>query len=255
MSVEGETARGLRELARREGVTLFMLLLAGFQALLGRLSGRSDVAVGTDVAGRERQEVEGLIGFFVNQLVLRTQLSGDPSFRELLGRARAVCLAAYEHQAVPFERVVEALQPERQLNRNPLFQVKFTFQDAPAQNLALGELTISQVPLQDETAKFDLALGVVDTGAQLICTIDYDVDLFDAPTVQRWLGLYVTLLAKVSEEPEVRLNALRALLDEEERRRLALAEQDYETAGLRRLRTTRRKSVAEMPSDAGARDD
>jgi non-ribosomal peptide synthetase component F len=231
-----------------------MLLLAGFQALLGRLAGCADVAVGTDVAGRARAEVEGLVGFFVNQLVLRADLSGEPSFRELLQRVRAVCLAAYEHQGVPFERLVEALQPERQLNRNPLFQVKFTLQDAPLQNLALGELAISQVPLQDETTKFDLALGVVDTGAQLTCTLEYDVDLFDAPTVQRWLALYVTLLAKVCEAPEVKLDELRALLDEEERRRLALAEQDYEAGGLRRLRTARRKSVAEMPSDVGVRD-
>ena len=148
-----ELSGGLRELARAEGVTLFMLLLAGFEALLWRYTGQTDVVVGTDVAGRTREEVEGLIGFFVNQLVLRTNLSGELTFRELLGRVRQVCLGAYEHQEVPFERVVDELQPARQLNRNPLFQVKFTLQDAPLQNLAMGNL----VELVGKQAKAYLA--------------------------------------------------------------------------------------------------
>ncbi|HEX8852008.1 MAG TPA: condensation domain-containing protein, partial [Pyrinomonadaceae bacterium] len=156
----------LRQLCREEGVTMFMLLLAAFQALLSRYSGQTDVLVGTPIAGRNRKEVEGLIGFFVNTLVLRTDLSGEPGFRELLRRVKKVCLGAYAHQELPLERLVEELQPERSLSHAPLFQVLFALQNTPNESLQLPGLEMSSAELDVATTAFDLTLNVeeIDEG-------------------------------------------------------------------------------------------
>ncbi|HOR01629.1 MAG TPA: condensation domain-containing protein, partial [Anaerolineae bacterium] len=180
--------QGLRELCRQEGATLFMALLAGFQALLGRYSGQDDIAVGSPVANRNRAETEGLIGFFVNTLVLRSDLSGDPSFRELLRRVREVALGAYAHQDVPFDMVVDALQPERDLSRTPLFQVMLTLQNTAPQAPELPGLALSPEPAFGGAAKFDLTLTLAEAAEELRGTLEYCTDLYDAATIERLLG-------------------------------------------------------------------
>ncbi|MCP4656467.1 MAG: non-ribosomal peptide synthetase, partial [bacterium] len=153
-----ELVAALGKLSRALGTTLFMTLLAAFQALVARYAAQDDVTVGTAVANRNRAETEGLIGFFVNTLLLRTDLHGDPTFRELLDRVREVTLGAYAHQDLPFEKVVEDLQPQRDLSRQPLFQVMFVLQNTPGPPLRLPGPEVRRVPVDNGTAKFDLTL-------------------------------------------------------------------------------------------------
>src|SRR5262249_53940710 len=153
-----------------------MALLSGFQLLLSRYSGQTDVVVGTPVANRERSEIEGLIGFFVNTLALRTEIGGDPSVRELVGRVREVCLGAYKHQGLPFEKLVELLQPERDLGRQPLFQVMFALQNAPREALEMPGLSLRAMGGEARTTKFDLTLTVTETDRGLIGTVEYSSD-------------------------------------------------------------------------------
>src|SRR4029077_19017507 len=159
--------QSLKALGRGEGATLFMTLLAAFQVLLHRYSGQEDIAVGSPIAGRGRTELEGLIGFFVNTLVLRTDVSGNPAFRELLARVRENALGAYTHQDLPFEKLVEELAPERDMSRNPLFQVMFVLQNAPGAPLVLEGLEVSRLSLEGHSAKFDLTLTLRETVAGL----------------------------------------------------------------------------------------
>ena len=154
----------LRELSRREGATLFMTLLAGFQTLLHRYTGGDDILVGSPIAGRNRMEIEPLIGIFVNTLVLRGDLSGNPSFRTFLGRTREAALGAYAHQDLPFERLVEELHPERDLSRSPFFQVMFVLQNAPREAAALAGLEVTPMPIDSGTSKFDLTLSSGSAG-------------------------------------------------------------------------------------------
>ena len=163
--LSGPLSQGLQALSRREGVTLFMTLLAAFQTLLCRYSGQEDVAVGSAIANRNRAETEGLIGFFVNMLVLRSDLSGDPTFRALLQRVREVALGAYAHQDLPFEKLVEELQPERDLSRQPLFQVGFVLQNTPLPRLELPGLRIAPLEIDNGTSKFDLTLMLRESAA------------------------------------------------------------------------------------------
>ncbi|MCI0489790.1 MAG: amino acid adenylation domain-containing protein, partial [Blastocatellia bacterium] len=172
-----ETSDALKSLSQRAGVTLFMTLLAAFKCLLLRLTGQEDIVVATGIANRSRGETEGLIGFFVNMLVLRTDLSGNPTFMDLLAREREVTLGAYAHQDLPFARLVEALQPERNLGGNPLFQVVFVLQNAPMPALTLEGLTISPVVLESRTTHFDLTLEMLPTEEGLIGALDYSTDL------------------------------------------------------------------------------
>jgi amino acid adenylation domain-containing protein len=218
-SLSAELSEELRSLARREGVTLYMLLLAAWQTLLARYTSQEDVVVGSPVAGRTRAETEGLIGFFVNTLVLRTDLSGDPTFRELLGRVREVCLGAYAHQEVPFEKVVEELAPERHMNRNPLFQVMFTMQNAPREELTLGGLRIDHLETESGTAPYDLKLWIQDGDGALSGALQYKTELFDEETVARMLGSLKQLMQGVASDSSRRLSEL-PLLDEGERRRV-----------------------------------
>ncbi|HEX8151320.1 MAG TPA: amino acid adenylation domain-containing protein, partial [Pyrinomonadaceae bacterium] len=212
-------ARALGELSRRQGTTMFMTLLAAFQALLARYSGQQDVSVGTPVAGRGRAETEDLIGFFVNTLVLRTDLSGDPTFEDLLRRVREVCLGAYAHGDVPFEKLVEALQTERSLDHTPLFRVMFALQNSPLGELSLRGLRLSPVAEPGATAMFDLTLNMQEVGGEIRGSFVYDTDLFDAATVERMAGHFLTLLEGAAARPEGRVSAL-PLLGEAERRLL-----------------------------------
>ena len=210
----------LKAFSRKEGATLFMTLLAAFQTLLQRYTGQEDVVVGSPIANRTRAEIEGLIGFFVNTLVLRTDLSGNPTFRELMARVRGVALGAYEHQDLPFEKLVEELNPDRNLSRTPLFQVMFVLQNAPRLALELPGLTVSPVQTNSGTAKFDLTLSVVEGADSLRASLEYNTDLYDAATITRMLGHFQTLLEGMVANPEQRLSDLPILTDAEKQQLL-----------------------------------
>ena len=210
---------GFKRLGREAGTTQFMTYLAAFKALLHRYSGQDDLAIGTPVANRNRLETEGLIGFFVNALVLRTDLSGNPSFRELLGRVREVCLGAYGHQDLPFDRLVEELQVKRELSRNPLFQVMFVLTNTALRTIELPGLTLTPVEGDGEAAHFDLTMQILETDQGLTATLVYNTDLFEAATIRRMLGHYVSLLEAILADPDQRLSDL-PLLSEDEHRQL-----------------------------------
>lgn len=214
-------SRALRLLSRREDVTQFMLLLAAFQTLLSRYSGQDDIVVGSPIAGRRRVETEGLIGFFANTVVLRGDLSGDPPFRELLRRVRRAALDAYAHQDLPFEKLVDGLQPERNLSHSPLFQVMFIFQRSPLQPLEMAGLRASPSVLDSGTSKFDLTLSLEESGEDLSGFIEYDTALFEPGTVTRILGHYQNLLEAIIAHPEQRLSRLPLLSASEKKQMLA----------------------------------
>ncbi|WP_444546333.1 non-ribosomal peptide synthase/polyketide synthase [Archangium lansingense] len=214
-----ELQEAVKTLARREGVTPFMVLLAAFQVVLGRYAGQQDVSVGSPIANRTRAETEGLIGFFVNTLVLRARLDGTATFRELLGQVREVTLGAYAHQDVPFEKLVEELRPERDLSRSPFFQVMFILQNAPESAVSLPELRLEAAGAEGHTSKFDLTLEMVETAQGLAGGVSFNSDLYEAQTVERLLGHLRVLVESAVARPETRLNELR-LMDEGEARRL-----------------------------------
>ena len=210
---------GLRALARRESVTPFMVLLAAFQVLLARHARTDDVAVGTPVAGRSSTESFAAVGYFVNSLVLRTNLSGNPTFRELLARVRATVLAAFEHEELPFDRLVSELNPHRDLGRNPLVQISFALNSQPPVALALPGLEVSPVELPVSTSKFDLALAFVELDGEYCGTIEYATALFDAGTVDGLAQRYGVLLQAAIDAPETPIARL-PLLDAAARHRL-----------------------------------
>jgi len=209
--LDDQVSDGLRQLSRQQGATLFMTLLAAFQVLLQRYTGQADIVVGSPIAGRNRIESEGLIGFFVNQLVLRGNLSGNPSFKELLSRVRHVCLDAYLNQDIPFEKLVEELQPERNLSHAPVFQISFSLETPSQDRLELPGLSLTVLPVETGTAKFDLSLSLVETGAGLRGTVEYDRDLLEAESVQQLMGHYELLLQSIVQEPARRLWELELL--------------------------------------------
>jgi amino acid adenylation domain-containing protein len=207
-----DLGRGLRTLARGEGATLYMVLLAGFATLLGRHAGQDDLTVGSPIAGRDRREIEPLIGCFVNTLTLRVRLAGDPSFRELLARVREVTLGAYDHQGVPFERLVEELVSGsgrgRDRARTPLFQVLLVLQNAPRPPLRLGDLLLERRELPTGTAKFDLSLALGDEGEGIAGALEHSSDLFETPSMLRLLGHLTELLRGAVADPGRRLSDL-----------------------------------------------
>lgn len=205
----------LNELSRREGVTLFMTLLAAFKILLWRYTGHDDVVVGVPIAGRNRPEIEELIGFFVNSLVLRTDLSGDPEFLQLLRRVRETTLEGYANQDVPFEKLVEALQPERSFSHTPLFQVMLTLQHEAPATLELEGLKVEKIGLANETSKFDLTLFLVGDDERLKFTFEYNTDLFDGARIDRMARHFETLLASIVDQPDTRISELELLPDTE----------------------------------------
>jgi amino acid adenylation domain-containing protein len=212
-------AHELQALSQREGSTLFMTLLAAFTTLLSRYTGQEDILVGCPVANRNSGELEGLIGCFVNTLGLRTDLSGDPSFRELLRRVREFTLGAYAHQDLPFEKLVEALQPERDLNRHPLFQVMFVLQNTPMPVLKLPTLTLNPLEIEKGTAKFALTLFMTESDEGLVGLWEYKTDLFEPATITRMLGHFQTLLEGIVAQPGQSISTL-PLLTEHERHQL-----------------------------------
>ncbi|MBD0346019.1 MAG: AMP-binding protein, partial [Coleofasciculus sp. Co-bin14] len=226
-------SHALEKLSQQEGVTLFMTLLAAFQSLLYRYTLQEDIAVGSPIANRNRSEIECLIGFFVNTLVLRTDLSGNPTFQELLGRVREVTLGAYAHQDLPFEKLVEELHPERSLNRHPLFQVVFGFENAPMEALELPGLTLSPLTIDFKTTRFDLEFHLWkgsegfrslwgeqwEHSEGIRGVVVYSTDLFDAATITRMLGYFKTLLEGIVANPKTRIADL-PLLSATERHQL-----------------------------------
>ena len=225
LTLPGILSDQLAEISRRHGVTTFMTLLAAFAVLLARYTGQEDIVVGSPIAGRNRQEIEGLIGFFLNTLVLRADLSGDPSFSEVLRRVREVALEAYAHQELPFEKLVEELDPERSLRYSPLFQVMFSSQRATQTNFGLRGLTLEHLRTESKTSKFDLSLFVseeTDVKADgLVCTAEYNTDLFDEATIVRLLGHYHRILETALAHPEQRVSEL-PLLTEGQREQLVV---------------------------------
>jgi non-ribosomal peptide synthetase component F/acyl carrier protein len=212
-------AEKLKRLSQQQGVTLFMTLLAAFQTLLYRYTNQEDICIGSPIANRNRREIEPLIGFFVNTLVLRTDLSSNPSFQELLGRVRQVALDAYAHQELPFEMLVEQLQPERSLSYTPLFQVMFSLENAPMEPLALSSLTLDPWEIDAGIAKFDLSVSIEETERGLKGSLEYSTDLFDAATIARTIEHFQTLLEGIVAAPERRISEL-PLLSEAERHQL-----------------------------------
>ncbi len=206
----------LRDVCRLEGTTLFMLFLAAFQIVLRYWSGQDDVVVGTDVANRPVAEVEGLIGFFVNQLVLRAELNGNLSFRELVRRVRKICLDAYVYQDLPFERLVEDINPDRNLQTSPLFQVKLAWKNLPVGELRLANLTVERVEIDEIPANLDLTLSLTDHGEEIGGVLVYRKDLFDSTTIRRLSRHLTRVLEQIVQDVNGRVHDLE-LLSEEER--------------------------------------
>ncbi len=212
-------SKALKELSQQQGVTLFITLLAAFQTLLYRYTQQEDIAVGSPIANRNRSEIEGLIGFFVNSLVLRTNLGGNPTFIELLQRVKKVALGAYAHQDLPFEKLVEELHPERDLSRNPLFQVSFSLQNTPIQALNLPEISLSLVEFDIGTAKLDLEFNLWEDVENICGEVVFSTDLFARATITRMLGHFQTLLSEIVTNPKQHISEL-SILTEVERHQI-----------------------------------
>jgi amino acid adenylation domain-containing protein len=241
-----DLTKSLEDLSRREGVTLFMTLLAAWQTLFSRYSGQEDIVIGTDIAGRTRAETEGLIGFFVNQLVLRTDLSGNPTFLKLLGRVREVMLGAYVHQDVPFDKLVEVLNPDRSRSRTPLFQAKLTLHNAPKATVELPGLTLEAIDDTDETrtVKFDLVLNFVEGEWGLSGSLNFSTELFKRSTIIRMIEHLQQLLSSIAAQPDAQLNALQYSSEAENQQRI-LAKRRREQSKLKKLKTITLKPVSQ----------
>jgi amino acid adenylation domain-containing protein/non-ribosomal peptide synthase protein (TIGR01720 family) len=230
--IDQDLTERLESLSRQARTSLFMTLYAAFAVLLSRYSGQEDIVIGTSIANRNRQEIEPLIGFFVNTLALRTDLSGNPTFRALLDRVRQVTLDAYAHQDLPFERLVDELQPERNLSHSPLFQVTLVLQNAPLSPLQLPGLSVAPVDIENVTSAFDLTLFLGETAQGIAGRVEYNTDLFDQTTIARLVKHYQTLLEGIvaaEDGPAQRISDL-PLLTGAERRQL-LVEWNDEIAG------------------------
>lgn len=216
----GEATRQLRDLAQQEGVSLFMLLLAGFQLFLSRYSGQDDISVGTPIANRNRVELEKVIGLFINTLVMRTDLHGAHTFRQLLARVRETCLDAYDHQDIPFEKLVEKLQPQRDPSRQPLFQALFVMGDQVLQGsktaCGTSNLTVDALGGDMEVTNFDLTLLLAETGYGLQGALQYNTDLFEKPSAERMVIHFRTLMEQVAAHPDISLTRIGMLTENEQ---------------------------------------
>jgi myxalamid-type nonribosomal peptide synthetase MxaA len=215
-SIAIEVAEALKALSQQEEATLFMTLLTAFNTLLYRYTLQEDLLVGSPIANRNRQETELLIGFFVNTLVLHTDLSGNPTFRELLQRVQQTAWSAYEHQDLPFEKLVEELRLERNLSYNPLFRVMFSLQNTPNEDLKFAGLTLSFIEQHNPTAKFDLILDIQETDSELIGMFEYNTDLFDGATINRMAEHFRRLLSSIVDNPEQQISELPLLTEVEQ---------------------------------------
>lgn len=234
---------GLKGLARQQGVTLFIVLLAGFEALLHYYSGQDDLVIGTDASKRDRIETEGLIGFFINQLVIRADLSGDPGFQELLMRTKAVALGAYANQDLPFDRLVEAIRPERKLNTSPLFQVKIVLQQTQSSGAALSGLKLMPLEISNGAAQLDLILNLVGTERDLAGVLEYNTGILLPSTIADMTENFALLLNQVVAAPDIKLNALKELLAESDRQRRRLKEEQLKNARLHKFKTMKQKTT------------
>lgn len=235
LTLPPDLSGAVKAVTQRYGATLYMGLLAAFYALLHRYTGQTDISIGSPIAGRTPRETEPLIGFFVNTLVMRTNLQGDPSFGELLQRVREVALAAYAHQEMPFEMLVEALRPTRTLSHSPLFQVMFGLQNAPRPIIETPELELEFVDVETGTAKFDLTVSLLERERQVTGYIEYSTDLFEAATISRMAKHFHVLLQSAVANPEQPISTL-PLLSPEERQQLLVewnsTAKDYSSEGL-----------------------
>jgi non-ribosomal peptide synthetase component F len=265
-NLNDELSLRLKALAKVQGATLYMVLLAAFQVILHHHTGQEDLLVGSPVLGRSRAEFEGVVGLFTNPVILRADCSGNPAFEAFLGQVRQTVLAALEHQDYPTLLLVERLHPARDLSRPPLCQVMFVLdkphqlaeQGAPA--FALGErglrmnpggLELEALPLEHRAATLDLVMLIIETAQSLSISIRYNSDLFDAATITRIAKHFETLLYHVTTQPDARLNALRDLLAGMDRQQLAAIRRQYKETNLQRLKTARRVaiSVSKLGSD------
>jgi len=237
-----EMTEALKSLGFDEGATLYMTLLAAFKILLQRHTGQDDIVVGTTITGRTHVETEGLIGFFVNLLVLRTDLSGNPRFRELLRRVRDVALEAYAHQDLPFEKLVDELRPERNLSRNPLVQVLFVMQKLPWSEVSFPGLQVTVLDPGTDVARFDLAVFVSESEGGWLVNWVYNAELFEAATIDAMCRRYEKLLRSIVENRDARLEELE-MLSETEKQRLREGRNERLQAQSLRLRSMRRKAI------------
>lgn len=236
-------ADALRELSRREQVTLYMTLLAAFKSLLHYHTGREDMVVGTDIANRHWRGTEGLIGFFVNQLVLRTNLAGNPPFPTLLQRVREVALGAFAHQDMPFDRLVELLQPMREANRNPLFQVMFVFENAPMPESAPTNLRLEQIEVDTGGSPFDLSVLISPVGSSLKVDMRYSTHLFRPTTIARLAAHYEALLRQIVATPQATLSELHHPLTEHDAQQQASQQQALRELRSQKFRALTRKTL------------
>ena len=218
--LDEQLTKRLKDLSQQCGVTMYMMLLAGFAAVLSRLSGQEEVIIGTPTANRGRVEIEGLIGFFVNTLALRIDFSGEPTLREALSRIRAVVLGAQEHQDLPFEQVVDVVKPTCSLAHTPLFQVMFDWQNDEDRSLRLLGVQVTEIRVPDLVAKFDLTLTLAETGGRIVGGLSYATALFDAVTVQRYAGYLHQVLLRMTTGHRQSIEAI-DVLPALERHRLA----------------------------------
>ena len=210
-----ELTSKLKELSRRESATMFMTLLAGFKAMLYRYTGEEDIVVATGIANRTRIEGEGLIGFFVNTLVLRTDLGGNPSIQEVIRRVREVTLGGYAHQDVPFELIVEEMEPERNASYTPMFQVMFVLQNAPEEELEIPGLILTPMIGENNTSKFDLYLALTEIEEGLAGSLEYSTDLFDASSIKQLVKYYLTMLEYIADNPDKPIRSISMIPQEE----------------------------------------
>lgn len=242
LTLDAELAASMRTLCHQEGITLFMLTVAAFQTMLYRYSRQEDIIVGTPVANRNRVEIEQLIGFFINTLALRTQFSGNPTFRELLARVREVTLGAYAHCDLPFEKLVQMLEPERTLNRSLLFQAGFTFRITSKESLDLQHLSLSYLPIYSGRAQFELNMNAVEDGQKLKISLEYKTDLFTGPTISRMLNTFETLLRSAVARQDITLKELDEVFDELDGQERIAREEKLTEVRAQKFRRARRKA-------------
>jgi amino acid adenylation domain-containing protein len=242
LRLPAELSSALKQLSETSGVTLFMTLMAAFQVYISRYAGQEDVIVGTDVANRNLVELEELIGFFVNLLPIRIDLSGNPTFIELLVRVRNTMLDVYAHQELPFEKLVEELRPQRDLRRNPVVQVLFVMQNTAQQELHLRGATLEPFKFRDASSRFDLALFMTEAEPEFLALWRYNPRLFEATTIAKMAEQFLALLARIVADPSARLNTFDLLTDEQKQVK-TMEQSERKESQIKRLRATRRKGV------------